>query len=504
MRKSIKKAIIILLCIAMLPLHSVSAAGPTTVQAQIYSYFKKKGLTDAGIAGLMGNIQAESGFRTNAFNGGGGGQGAFGLCQWRAGRQTALRQLAASRGLPATNLGVQLDHLWTELSTGYRSVLAVLQNTNSVYDASKKVLQVYEVPGDRFKQSVINYRAGLSGDLFTLLTGLNPDDFPIEPGPGVPGMPSDVVEILYGGNGRSYGEYNIKNEGALGYNHWQSFNVEEEEDKVWVGPFQLQHTVLYSEMDDETFGDFTNGLRLPSCGLFEDYVEPVDEMSRDTLDSANYSTSGNGGTGVHIPKPDINGAGVVLDMPQYINQASFPNITRYFARDKNGNTFANTVARSGCLDCSVAMAYMYYYGACDANTLLLTKISNHVGADGALNTSYVMDLLGMAQGANVVPQRTNNGKLEGWGSLVSSIDNGNPCIMHVRGIWNYGGQTYHKTTNGHFLLATGYDEEGIYVYDPGRKDNTIHGKPIPWEAWSHAASIMGSDLYFRPLKATRK
>jgi hypothetical protein len=69
-----------------------------SVKEMISSSLRKMGWTEEGIAGVLGNIGAESSFNPLEFNSAGGGKGAFGLAQWRAERQDNLFKFAKEHG----------------------------------------------------------------------------------------------------------------------------------------------------------------------------------------------------------------------------------------------------------------------------------------------------------------------------------------------------------------------------------------------------------------------
>lgn len=125
-----------------------------------------------GVAGFMGNIRDESAFNpknvqnsyekklglndetyTAAVDNGAYGNFCddlvgYGLCQWTSkGRKRALYD---SRG--KSSIGdpkMQLNFLWTELSTSYKGVLKVLKSATSVREASDVVLKKFERPKDQ-------------------------------------------------------------------------------------------------------------------------------------------------------------------------------------------------------------------------------------------------------------------------------------------------------------------------------------------------------------------
>lgn len=124
-----------------------------------------------GVAGLMGNLYAESGLNpmnlegtfeeslgytdesyTEAVDSGaytrfGYDSAGYGLAQWTSnGRKQGLQAFAIEHGTSISDLGMQLDYLCLELETSYAHVLTVLQNAGSVREASDYVLHYFEAP----------------------------------------------------------------------------------------------------------------------------------------------------------------------------------------------------------------------------------------------------------------------------------------------------------------------------------------------------------------------
>ena len=158
----------------------------------IWQYFRSKGLSEAGTAALMGNLYAESGlnprllekgrlanmttdrYNTELDNGTylysnytttrdsfGHDSAGYGLAQWTYySRKLALYDYAQKRGTSLSDLNMQLDFLWQELSTSYPTVLSTLKTADSVKTASDIVLTQYERPAnqdDSVKEKRANY-----------------------------------------------------------------------------------------------------------------------------------------------------------------------------------------------------------------------------------------------------------------------------------------------------------------------------------------------------------
>ena len=127
-----------------------------------------------GVAGLMGNLYAESGLRSdnlqNSYEGSLGYTDAsytqavddgsynsftsdsagYGLAQWTVeDRKTQLLAFANARGCSIADLDMQLDFLCDELEASFPGVLSVLKNAKSVREASDYVLFHFEAPLDQ-------------------------------------------------------------------------------------------------------------------------------------------------------------------------------------------------------------------------------------------------------------------------------------------------------------------------------------------------------------------
>ena len=145
-----------------------------TNEEKIWNYLSKKGISDFGVAGLMGNIYAESGLSptnlqntfekklgysdtayTNAVDNGtyknfAKDSAGYGLCQWTYHtRKQALLDYAKSKSKSIGDLEMQLNFLYKELSESYSSLLSSLKLATSVLNASNDVLTKFERPADQ-------------------------------------------------------------------------------------------------------------------------------------------------------------------------------------------------------------------------------------------------------------------------------------------------------------------------------------------------------------------
>lgn len=168
---------------------------------KIWNYFKAKGLSDCGIAGLMGNLYAESGLSpinlqnsfenelkytdisyTAAVDSGKYtdfvyDKAGYGIAQWTYwSRKQALLNFARKMGKSIGDFDMQLDFLWQELNSSYKTVVMVLKSATSVREASNIVLLQFEKPKKKDDIDVQNKRAGYSQFYYDRFVQAQSDD----------------------------------------------------------------------------------------------------------------------------------------------------------------------------------------------------------------------------------------------------------------------------------------------------------------------------------------
>lgn len=146
---------------------------PADNPSAIWNFLKGKGLNDYAVAGIMGNIYAESGFKPanlqnsyekklgytddsytaavdcGAYTNFVKDSAGYGLVQWTFwSRKEALLNYARSVGKSIGDLGMQLDFMWKEMQ-GYKSMMTTLNGATSVAEASNAVMTQYERPADQ-------------------------------------------------------------------------------------------------------------------------------------------------------------------------------------------------------------------------------------------------------------------------------------------------------------------------------------------------------------------
>ena len=149
----------------------------------MWDYFKSQGLNDYGVAGLMGNLYAESGFKptnlqntcekklgmtdaqyTAAVDSGAytnfiKDSAGYGIAQWTYwSLKQELYEYVKAKGKSIGDGQIQMEFLAHQLSKSYSSVWATLKNATSILEASNAVLLKFERPADQ-STTVQNKRA---------------------------------------------------------------------------------------------------------------------------------------------------------------------------------------------------------------------------------------------------------------------------------------------------------------------------------------------------------
>jgi hypothetical protein len=108
-------------------------------------FFIGQGWTTAQAAGIVANLQAESGLRPDAEGDGGH---AYGMAQWHADRQANF-QTFTGRAIQGSTSDQQLRFVQHELSGTEAGAAQHLRNSNSAFDAGANMSRHYERPADR-------------------------------------------------------------------------------------------------------------------------------------------------------------------------------------------------------------------------------------------------------------------------------------------------------------------------------------------------------------------
>lgn len=161
----------------------------------IWQFLKTAGLSNAGAAGLMGNLEAESGFNpknledsfeeklgftdetyTTAvdegeydhFSNDGAG---YGLAQWSYyTKKLALLSYSKIEDESIGNLDLQLEFLKKDMEKYFSKLWNFLKTTDSIYEATVEVLIKYETPADQ-SDSVKDKRYELAKAIYNEFVG---------------------------------------------------------------------------------------------------------------------------------------------------------------------------------------------------------------------------------------------------------------------------------------------------------------------------------------------
>ena len=151
-----------------------ASTGNAVDEKKIWDYFYAKLGNAYGVAGLMGNLYAESGLRSNnlqntyekklgyadavytsAVDNGTytnfvKDSAGYGLAQWTYwSRKQKLLDYAKAQKKSIGDFDMQLDFLWKELSESFKTVVNTLKAATSVLEASNVVLFKFEAPADQ-------------------------------------------------------------------------------------------------------------------------------------------------------------------------------------------------------------------------------------------------------------------------------------------------------------------------------------------------------------------
>lgn len=164
-----------------------------TTEQIIWNFLKQKGLTDYAVAGIMGNLQAESGLRPNNLedtksqklglsdeeytrrvdNGTYSNfiidECGYGIAQWTTtGRKRKLFTICKANNKSISDLGCQLTLLYEELVE--MNLIDRLNKCRNIGPASDIILKEFENPLDK-STKVQNYRSSLSKNFYDKFKG---------------------------------------------------------------------------------------------------------------------------------------------------------------------------------------------------------------------------------------------------------------------------------------------------------------------------------------------
>lgn len=174
---------------------------------KIWNFFIGRGLTPPQVAGIMGNLQAESGLNPRRIQSTPTPSGdrdapirgkGFGLAQWTfADRQIPLEQLAQSKGVVPGDLGVQLEYLMIEFEGKYKAVYDEIRASNDVNRVSDIFMTKFERPADQSEAKKEGRRV-LGRNFLAKYGSTSPS-----------GAPASAVSCGVDGSGQVVGNYSL-------------------------------------------------------------------------------------------------------------------------------------------------------------------------------------------------------------------------------------------------------------------------------------------------------
>jgi hypothetical protein len=123
-----------------------------------FEFFLGKGLSPAQAAGIVGNLDQESGVSPTSVQAGGPGRG---IAQWSVGGRwdtgtDSVASYASKQGESMTSLNLQLEFIWFELTT-YGYGFTDLKAATNVTDATTAFMAKYEICGTCVETQRIAY-----------------------------------------------------------------------------------------------------------------------------------------------------------------------------------------------------------------------------------------------------------------------------------------------------------------------------------------------------------
>lgn len=160
-----------------------------------FNFFTGQGLAPHQAAGIVGNLQGESGqgLNPNAVNPGDGSDGSdsIGIGQWNGTRAQALKDYAASQGKSWNDLNTQLEFLHSELKGPEAKAYAGLTAAKTPEEAGQAML-AYERPKDWNKPGAHPERAQYAAKAFSAYGG-QPQQAPQASPAAPPSAPLNLI-----------------------------------------------------------------------------------------------------------------------------------------------------------------------------------------------------------------------------------------------------------------------------------------------------------------------
>lgn len=149
-----------------------------------FDFYVGQGLSPAQAAGIVGNLQGESGQDINpsaiSKADGRDGSDSIGVAQWNGDRAQALKAYADSKGTPWTDLNTQLEFLHRELQGPEKAAYGQLVAAKTPEQAGQAML-AFERPKNWNVEGAHPERAQYAAKAFAAYGGGQPSAVPVSP-----------------------------------------------------------------------------------------------------------------------------------------------------------------------------------------------------------------------------------------------------------------------------------------------------------------------------------
>ena len=166
---------------------------------KVWNYFKSQGYSPHAIAGIMGNLQQESGMDPTKKQTGGT---AKGIAQWEGGRWANLVSKANAAGVSEWDLAIQLKHITDELGGEDPTTASILNKKYGGLDRlknvtdSKQAVEIFEKSFERAGKPMYEKRYAYADAYFNQFNSTTGN------GIGGPMSGEDMDKLMYNSLGR--------------------------------------------------------------------------------------------------------------------------------------------------------------------------------------------------------------------------------------------------------------------------------------------------------------
>lgn len=412
----------------------------TDVAQAVWSFFKNRGFSEPAIAGIMGNMQSESGMIPSRIQGDGTGPAA-GIVQWenyntQSGRWKAMADYAASKERDWTDLESQLEYVAMEMAnpgtcywkdeTGTMTAAGVGPTTYEAFKQSTNVEQAtreFEGAFERAGTPHMDARIANAANFYQLYTGKDTSDAALS---SYTPIGTSALSGMTSVNGTTGGTKNGKTE------------------RKWTaGTLATNVISVFNEAFSNFFNPTTTNNETGYTDAYGNYIDT----------SSGYTTGGALGSSDGVSNGMANGF-------PYYNQKDKPwGPMRYGNYVTAEGEPATTYGAAACGPTTAAMIMKSYKAGIGADPLSAGEFAIAHGDRPPTNTGTsgtIFKHLGDANGLIVNPISKDQ--------VVQKLGERIP-VAALMGPGDFTG-------GGHYIAFTGTDDGHIVANDPYSTDRT--------------------------------